>query len=152
MPIALLAALLSGCGTRSCTQMAAPPGIGLTVEAPLADRARDAALEVCWDGFCRRPRVALSQATRPGAQTCSDGACAVTAVPAPQRVGFGDVSGLPKRPVRVRLTLLDAAGATLLDRTIQVTPRPLYPNGRDCGEDGPATSITVQADGTLSER
>ncbi len=143
---------LTGCGLaepRTCTGIGTPVGVGVTVEPPLAAEAREVAMEVCWDGACRKPRLELFPDTRAGQQTCAGDTCSVTAVPLASKSGFGDVAGLPKRPVEVRLTLYGARREKLLDTTAQVTPKGRFPNGPGCGEGGPNARILVQGTGTI---
>nr|WP_055505805.1 hypothetical protein [Nonomuraea pusilla] len=147
------AALLSGCRQDlACTAIGTPVGVALTVEPPIAARARTADLSVCWDDSCRTPPMDLLPATRAGAQTCAGDSCSVPVEPTGGKHGFAAVEGLPKRPVRVRLVLRDAASRPVLDRTVQVTPRGRFPNGPECGEGGPNVDLTVEPDGTVRER
>ncbi|MER6951656.1 hypothetical protein ABT294_47330 [Nonomuraea sp. NPDC000554] len=152
--IVAAAAMLTGCGSEPphpCTLIGTPVGVGLTVEAPLAAKVRSATLEVCWDGSCRRPRLELFQGSRAGEQTCSGDTCSAVAVPTAEKQGFADVAGLPKRLVEVRLTLRGARGASLLDRTVRVTPKGRFPNGPECGEGGPNAMLTVDGGGSVRE-
>ncbi|MEU8106939.1 hypothetical protein AB0C18_24785 [Nonomuraea muscovyensis] len=155
VPALALAATLTGCGLAeppSCTLIGTPVGVGVTVEPPLAARVASAAVEVCWDGACHRPRLELHPETRPGAQTCAGENCSVTMEPTGGRAGFADVAGLPKRPVRVRVTLRDSRGEQLADTTIEVTPEGRFPNGPDCGEGGPNAAVVVDRQGTARLR
>ncbi|MEV4468405.1 MULTISPECIES: hypothetical protein [Nonomuraea] len=148
-----LAALLLACAacstTVECTAIGTPVGVSLAVRAPLAARAQEADLEVCWDGSCRRARAELFPTTRAGEQTCSGDTCSVTAVPTGDKHGFGGVAGLPARPVEVRLTLRDAQAKPLLERTVRATPKERFPNGPQCGAGGPNTTVTVMPDGSV---
>ncbi|MGN9782622.1 hypothetical protein ACTMTF_14420 [Nonomuraea sp. ZG12] len=138
-------ALLTGCAAeRPCTAVGAPVGVAVTVKAPLAARVADATLEVCWSGSCHRPRLELLPATAAAGETCAGDSCSVTMEPTGDEHGFGTVAGLPKSPVRVRLTLRDAGGGEVLDRTLQVTPKGRFPNGPDCGEAGPSAEVIAE--------
>ncbi|GAA2865178.1 hypothetical protein [Nonomuraea rubra] len=150
----LLLATLTACssGERPCTMMASLEGVHVDVDQAVAARAEHLAIEVCWDGACRRSSGELMPATRQGEQTCSGDTCSVTAVRTGAKFGFGTVSGLPKRPVEVRLTLSGAGGSEPVPaRTIRVTPKATFPNGPDCGEGAPQVKLTVAADGTVRE-
>ncbi|GAA3706862.1 hypothetical protein GCM10022224_085460 [Nonomuraea antimicrobica] len=152
-PALLLALLLTAACSDEviCTAIGTPVGVSVNVKAPLAARAESAEMEVCWDGSCERTRADLYPSTRPGTQTCSGDSCGVSAVPTADKHGFGDVQGLPKRQVQVRLTLRDAGSEPILERTVAVTPKGRFPNGPRCGEGGPNAVLTVEADGTLRE-
>ncbi|MCP2354496.1 hypothetical protein HD597_001516 [Nonomuraea thailandensis] len=126
-------------------------GVHVNVDQAVSARAERLAMEVCWDGTCRRSSGELMPATRPGEQTCSGDTCSVTAVRTGGKFGFGTISGLPKRPVEVRLTLGDGGPEPVLTRTIRVTPKATFPNGPDCGEGAPQVTLTVAADGTVRE-
>ncbi|MFG3436550.1 hypothetical protein ACGF0J_04810 [Nonomuraea sp. NPDC047897] len=146
---------LTGCALaepRVCTAIGTPVGVGVTVEPPLAARVASAAVEVCWDGSCHRPPLELHPVTRPGGQTCAGESCAVTMRPTGGATGFAQVAGLPKRPVRVRLTLRDSRGQELADTTVEVTPAGRFPNGPGCGEGGPNTAVMVDRHGTARPR
>lgn len=144
-------ALLTGCTAEpECTLIGAPVGVGVTVKAPLAARVADATLEVCWSGSCHHPGLELFPATAAAGETCAGDGCAVTMEPTGDQHGFGNVAGLPKSPVRVRLRLRDAAGVELLDRTLQVTPKGRFPNGPGCAEGGPSAELIAEG-GTVRE-
>ncbi|MEV0306962.1 hypothetical protein [Nonomuraea fuscirosea] len=142
--------LTAGCSDDvPCTLIGAAAGVSVHVREPLAARTESVELDVCWDGSCRQARATLHPSSRPGQETCSGDTCAVQAVPTGDKNGFGDVQGLPERPVRVRLTLRGGGSEPVLERTIEVTPRGLYPNGPDCGKAGPQAVLTVAGDGTV---
>ncbi|TMR96676.1 hypothetical protein [Nonomuraea basaltis] len=150
--LAVFCLLLAGCSDdKECTLIGTPVGVSVNVKGPLAGRAAAASMEVCWDGACESARVELMPTHRAGKETCSGDTCAVTPVPDGGKHGFGDVPGLPDRPVRVRLELLDAAGASVFERLLEVTPRLRYPNGPDCGAGGPNAMLTVEGDGAVRE-
>jgi hypothetical protein len=105
---------------------------------------------VCQNGTCRpaEVRLAPSTTTRPGG--CAGGVCSGSAVRTGGRQGFADVPGLAKSPVRVTVELRGTSGDRVLDRTVTVTPKGVFPNGPRCGEMGPQASLVV-ADGELRE-
>ncbi|WP_336205592.1 hypothetical protein [Nonomuraea sp. LPB2021202275-12-8] len=139
------AALLTGCEAEQiCTGIGTPVGVGVTVKAPLAGQVRDAELEICWSGSCRRPGLELFPSTAASGQTCTGDTCSAVMEPTGDKHGFAGVEGLPKSPVRVRLTLRDAGGDELLDRTLQVTPKGRFPNGPKCGEGGPNAQLVAE--------
>ncbi|WP_143590464.1 hypothetical protein [Thermoactinospora rubra] len=144
----VLCVLLSGC-EKDCTLVGAPAGVSLHVEAPVAARADTAELTVCWDGACRTPQVVLTPGSAPVSSGCTGEACAASMRPTGDKHGFGDVAGLPKKPVEVRLRLRDAEGRAVVDTRLEVTPEAVYPNGRDCGEAGPQAKVIVEGDGRV---
>jgi hypothetical protein len=147
----LACALLTGCSADpECTTIGTPVGVSVHVKGPLAGRAAAASMEVCWDGACKSAHVELMPSIRPGKESCSGDTCSVTAVPDGGKHAFGDLPGLPDRPVRVRLRLLDADEAPILDRGLDVTPRLRYPNGPDCGAGGPNAVLTVDGAGLVT--
>ena len=150
--LAAVSALLTGCQSDApCTLIGTSVGVGVNVEAPLAAKAESVSMEVCWDGTCRPVSVELRPSTRMTG-TCSGDTCSASGVPTADKHGFGDVKGLPKRKVEVRLTLRDASSAPILRRTAEVTPKGSFPNGPRCGEGGPSTALTVGGDGVVRER
>lgn len=136
-------ALLTACGgttgnTHPCTLMDAPAGIGVKVPTELANRTADATLTACWDGTCRKRTLRLRESEPEGQPVI--------------RPGFAVVRDLPAKPVRVTLVFKDPRGTTLLDRRISVTPKPTYPNGRDCSPAGHQARLTVTEEGSLIPR
>lgn len=146
--VLLAAALITGCAPepRACGLVAAVPGVGLTIEAPLASRVTRASMEVCWDGACRSSPLVLTPVRPSGAAVCAGESCPAAMVAAQ---GFAGMPGLPKRPVRVRVTLAGAGDDELFDESLDVTPRGSFPNGPGCGESGPAARIAAGANGDL---
>ncbi|MFV2120086.1 hypothetical protein ACE14D_17250 [Streptomyces sp. Act-28] len=165
--LALLA--VCGCsadGTRSCTLVDAPGGIGVEVPPELARGVADATLTVCWDDTCRKHTL-WARGTRPHepavpgdpvTTTRSAGATgspATTPLPAPERFvrpGFTAVRDLPGKPVLVILVLRSPQGATVLDRRIRITPQLTHPNGRNCSPGGHQAYLTVTEEGALVPR
>lgn len=146
---------LTGCGLaepRECTMIGTPVGVGVTVEPPLAARVAAAEVEVCWDGSCHLPPLELHPETRAGDQTCVGESCSARMEPTGGVTGFAEVAGLPKRPVRIRLTLRDPLGTQVADTAIEVTPAGRFPNGPDCGEGGPNATVVVDRHGTARSR
>lgn len=136
-------ALLTACGgatgnTHPCTLMDAPTGINVKVHPEPANRTADATLTACWDDTCRKRALRLRESEAEGQPVI--------------RPGFAVVHDLPAKPVRVRLVLKDQGGTTLLDRWISVTPKPTYPNGRDCSPAGHQARLTVTEEGSLIAR
>ncbi|WP_157847710.1 hypothetical protein [Streptomyces violens] len=142
-PLAALA-LLTACGgadgnTHPCTLMDAPAGIHVKVHPELANRTADATLTACWDDTCRKRTVQLREITRPEE-------------PATNWPGFATVRDLPGKPVRVTLVLKNQRDTTLLDQQVSVTPKPTYPNGRNCSPAGHQARVTVTEKGSLIPR
>ncbi|MFC9974987.1 hypothetical protein ACFVH6_29215 [Spirillospora sp. NPDC127200] len=149
--LALAAAALAACSPAGpdggCTAIGSPVGIGLDIAPADAARVSTAALRICWDGACRtaEPVLAPSGSAMPGDCDAGDpdAPCAASASPTGGKHGFADVPQLPETPVQVTVTLRDASGARLLERTATVTPKRTYPNGPDCGSGGPQAQLKV---------
>ena len=146
--IALLA--LAACGTgrgAECTLLGSSPGVRVDVKAPDASRVASASLRVCWNGVCHEPEIELRTSTTMVPMDCDgdepDAACGASASPDGGKTGFALVEGLPKTPVRVTLTLSDAQGRTVVEESVDATPKATFPNGRDCGEGPPQAELTV---------
>ncbi|WP_214319983.1 hypothetical protein [Nonomuraea sediminis] len=149
--IVALAALLTGCAQeRACTDIGAFAGVGVTLQPPLAAGVSRAELEVCWDGRCRRPVLELFPAQAAGQQTCTGSECSAKSTPTGGKYGMAEVPGLPKRRVQVTLALFDEASTKLLDRTVEITPEGLFPNGPECGELGPQGKLVVDGVGNIT--
>jgi hypothetical protein len=147
--------VLAACGSpgrsgAECSLVGSRTGVRLEIRPPLAADVGRATMKVCHDGACRTSAVRLepSTTTRPGG--CADGVCSGEAVRTGGRQGFAEVPGLPKKPVTVTVVLRDAAGRRVLDRTLAVTPKGMFPNGPRCGETGRQAGV-VAAGGRLTE-
>lgn len=141
----------AGSGERACTAIGTPVGIGLEIDKPLAGRVTSATIKACWGGKCWETEVELMPSSEPAPTTCEGEVCSAEVKPTGAKNGFADIQGLPGTPVEVTLTLL-GKGRTVLERTLDVTPRMLFPNGTDCPGGGPQTQLTVSGDGTVTER
>jgi hypothetical protein len=62
----------------------------------------------------------------------SGGVASQTCTPVPGK--FEERLHVPGRSPRVHITQRTTGGATYLDRTVEATYQPVYPNGRACGE------------------
>jgi hypothetical protein len=138
-----------GSGTQ-CTDVGAPTGVGLEVRPPFAARVARATMTVCHDGSCRTSKVRLDASTTTRSDGCSGDTCSASAVRTGGRHGFADVPGLSKSPAKVTVELRGPSGDRVLDRTVTVTPKGVFPNGPRCGEAGRQASVVV-ADGELRE-
>ncbi|MEO3828668.1 hypothetical protein [Actinomadura sp. B10D3] len=144
---------LAACGTegdgagRTCTAIGSMPGLRLAVPAPDAERIDSASMRVCWNGECREPLIELHPTSTAVSTGCDgdepDAACGASASPDGGKAGFAQVEGLPKQPVRVTVRLRDAEGRTVLDKSLDVTPKATFPNGPGCGEGRPQAVLTV---------
>jgi hypothetical protein len=146
--------VLAACGSPArsgaqCSLVGGRTGVRLEIRPPLAAEVGRATMKVCHDGACRTSAVPLdpSTTTRPGG--CADGVCSGEAVRTGGRQGFAEVPGLPKKPVTVTVVLRDDSGDRVLDRTLTVTPKGVFPNGPRCGEAGRQAGV-VAADGRLT--
>ncbi|MBK1784976.1 hypothetical protein [Prauserella cavernicola] len=144
----------AGAGPGACTAIGAPAGISVTV-APgsVAGEATAATLETCWAQSCRSSRVMLHPTTEAVDTGCTgdrpEDVCSAEVRETGEKDGFADVPGLPEQQVRVTLTITGADGGELTRQTLDLTPGPVYPNGKDCGVAGPQAQLDVAADGTV---
>lgn len=160
MVTAFLAAFLTSCGTvgpeGACTEIGARVGVGLSIEAPDADRVSKATMKVCWNGACERHDLELYPSTSAAPATCSgtdpDHACGASAVQTGGKHAFADISDLPHKPVRVAVALYSESGKRLLRDQITVTPKLTYPNGKQCDRTGAPQALLVFRNGALHPR
>lgn len=138
----------AGSGEHACTEIGTPVGIGLEVEPPLASKVTRATLEACWDGSCRTSHVNLMPSTSPARTTCVGDVCSADMEPTGGKNAFADIAGLPEKPVEVTLKLSGSSG-TVLERTLEVTPRMQFPNGPGCPGGGPQAQLTVSGAGDV---
>ncbi|WP_436775577.1 hypothetical protein [Yinghuangia sp. YIM S09857] len=147
-----------GCGAtsarseRHCTLIAGRIGVGLEIAAPHAERTAIAHLRACAGDVCREGDLQLNPSTAAVPDPCTGEVCAARVTPTGGKHGFLDMPGLTGAPLRVTLTLRDAAGAELLVREADVTPRESFPNGPDCGSNGFQAPVALAADGTFAGR
>ncbi|MGI5168333.1 hypothetical protein ACQEU3_28680 [Spirillospora sp. CA-253888] len=149
--LVLAAAALAACSPAGpeggCTAIGSPSGVGLDIAPADAARVSTAALKICWNGACRTAAPALAPSSGTVPDDCDagdpDAPCAASASPTGGKHGFADVPELPETPVQVTVTLRDASGARLLERTVTVTPKPTRPNGPDCDAGGPQARLKV---------
>lgn len=152
--------MLGACGSSSgtgigqaCTAIGARVGVSLDVKMP---DIKTASLRVCWDDRCATPEIILFPSSTVVATTCTgtkpDDTCSARSEPDGGQNGFGDIPDLPTKAVTVTVRLTDAAGATLVDRELALTPKTTYPNGPDCPAGGPQAGVAVDADGSVREQ
>jgi hypothetical protein len=139
-----------------CPNLALRKGIGLEIDPAYAPKVSKATLKTCWESTCHDSAIELYASSRTSAEPCTgtdpDSACAAVSVPTGGKNGFADLTDLPAAPVDVTLTLLDAAGALVTERSLRITPKVGYPAGPECGGGTPQTGLAVSPDGTVSER
>ncbi|MEU4743978.1 hypothetical protein AB0G02_26415 [Actinosynnema sp. NPDC023658] len=151
--------LATGCGVFgaggdvACTAIGTPVGVGVDIAHP---GVVSGSIEVCWDGSCATPSLALNPSSRIAGTTCTgtgpDDSCGASSEPTTGKHGFADVPELPARPVTVTLRLLDRSGSAVVDSRVVVTPAMAHPNGPDCPAGGPQAGISVGADGSVTAR
>jgi hypothetical protein len=150
--VAIALLLLTGCSgpELTCTMIAAPSGIGVTVAKDIAAEVTAVRLTVCHNGDCHDHAVELSPGSISVDQGCSgtdpDSVCSATAVPDGTKVGFADVPGLPAGPITIGAALTRSDKRTPL-KAIEVTTKTVYPNGPLCGGEGNQARVTISADG-----
>ncbi|MGH3437188.1 MAG: hypothetical protein ACRDRN_12055 [Sciscionella sp.] len=160
--MALLLVAATGCAKsessegHACTLIGTPVGIGVDIAAPMAARTRAATLLACWHGSCTMRTLTLRPTTTEGHPSCTgtqpSDSCSVRSVRTGGKNGFADLPRLPLKLVRVTLTLTGNGGNVLMHRTLHITPRQTYPNGRTCPSGGAQANVTVDASGRLSQR
>jgi hypothetical protein len=144
--------LAVGCSPMevACTEIGAPPGVGVTVEKTIAADVDALQLTVCWDGNCHDHDVELSPGSDMVDQGCDgndpDSACSATAVPNGTKVGFAEVPGLPSGTVMISATVRRSGREVRLPE-IEVEAAPTYPNGPQCGPEGTQAQVVVGASG-----
>lgn len=154
--------LVAGCGASAgsgggqpCTEIGAPTGVGVDIPAgPVATRAATASLEACWGGQCQDFRVELNPSTAPQSTCEHEGNGTVRCVDVGEtggKHGFANITDLPEQPVRLTLTVTGDGGARVAHGTVDVTPDPVYPNGRHCQAMGPQAQLVVDARGQVRE-
>ncbi|MGH3520751.1 MAG: hypothetical protein ACRDQ7_25925 [Haloechinothrix sp.] len=141
----------AGSGAQACTEIGTPVGIGLDVEPPLAAKVSAASLEACWDGSCRTAEVELFPSTAPAQTGCVGDVCSAELRPTKGKHGFADLADLPEEPVEVTVALTGKGGVTVLERTLEVTPRMQFPNGPDCGGAGTQAGVVVSGAGAVRD-
>ncbi|SFA72897.1 hypothetical protein SAMN05216266_10191 [Amycolatopsis marina] len=158
----LLLVAVTGCGGGSggpggqiCTEIGAPPGIGVDVAAPIAEQVTGGTLQVCWDGECVQRDLQLRPSTEAGETTCTgDGPednCSAQVSENGRKNAFADLRDLPQAPVRATLTLTGADGQ-VVRQELEVTPELTYPNGTECPPGGVQAHLVVDESGSVQER
>jgi hypothetical protein len=157
-----LATVVSACGPGGagmgggvlCTEIGSPTGIGVKIAPPLASDVSAADLRACWGDQCRTRELTLTHSTEVVATECAgdqpDDSCSARLGRTGGKNAFAGVRDLPTEPVRVTLTLTDSGGDSLVEQTLDVTPRLTYPNGPDCPSGGPQANLAVDADGGVT--
>jgi hypothetical protein len=144
--------VLTGCSPTeiACTEIGAPPGVGVTVDKALAPKVDAVRLTVCWDGKCHDRNVSLSPGSDTVDQGCNgagpDSACSATAVPNGTKIGFVEVPGLPAGTVMISATIRKAGKQVALPE-IAAQAKPTYPNGPQCPAQGNQVQVVVEASG-----
>jgi hypothetical protein len=122
---------------------------------PAGPDVADATLEACWAGECQTHPVGLFPSTTAVEETCSgdrpEDVCSARSRETGGKHGFVELPDLPAEPVRLTLTATDATGARLAGRTLDVTPKMVYPNGPECDAGGPQARLTVDSTGKISD-
>jgi hypothetical protein len=136
-------------GERACTMIGAQVGIGLDLEPAAAAKVGSATLVACWASTCDTQDLVLSPSTAAASTTCTGDkptdSCSARMTPTGGKHGFATLPGLPAEPVRVTVRL-----SAFPEQTLEVTPKPVYLNGPDCGGGGPQATLHVDANGVVS--
>ena len=134
----------------ACTEIGAPPGVAVTVDKAIAADVDDVRLTVCWDGSCNDHEVQLAPGSDTVDQGCNgsdpDSACSATAVPNGTKVGFADVPGMPTGTITISAAVRRAGKQVVLPE-IDLQSKPTYPNGPQCGPQGPQAQVVVGGSG-----
>jgi hypothetical protein len=145
-----VAAVLSGCAgqERVCTQIAAQPGVSVTVERTIAATVSALRLTVC-TAECVTRTVDLAPGSDTVDQGCSgddpDDSCSASASPNGELVGFVVIDGLAAGPVRVAAEAVDS-GRTRSYPEITTTAVLVYPNGPGCSGEAAQAAVRVDRD------
>ncbi|WP_370946179.1 hypothetical protein AB5J62_00870 [Amycolatopsis sp. cg5] len=149
--VALVLVTVTACGAvgsgggPECTAIGASTGIGVDLAPEVAAAITGGQMEVCWNGDCHTKELTLSPSTKAGPTTCTNAdVCSAQAVPTGGKHGFADLPGLPAAEVKV--TVGFDGGPT---RTVHLIPKMLFPNGPDCGGQGPQGQLELVADGSV---
>ena len=140
--------VVTGCSAPeiACTQIGAPSGVSVTVDADIAPGVEALQVSACWGGTCTTRPVELNPGYDSIDQGCDgtqpDAACSASASPNGTLVGFLDVADLPVGQITVRAT------AQLADRKrafadASVTAETVYPNGPNCPGAGNQVKVTI---------
>ena len=78
--------------------------------------------------------------------TDTNSACSATAVPNGTKVGFAEVPGLPTGTITIGATVRRADKERVLPK-IEAQAEPTYPNGPQCGPQGPQAQVVLGASG-----
>src|SRR5699024_430620 len=144
-----------GCGAGpggaggACTQIGAPAGISVDVEAAQAGDTTGGDLRVCWDGSCVTRELDLDRSTASTNETCESGMCSAESTRTGEKNGFVTVSELPTEQVEVTLTLVDDDGDRVVHETLPVTAEETHPNGPDCPAGGAQAGLVVTSTGEV---
>ncbi|WP_436789005.1 hypothetical protein [Yinghuangia sp. YIM S10712] len=151
--LALAVVVAAGCGssspTHTCTLVGTMPGVGVRVTGTAATGAAEVQARACQQGSCQDVTVRLMPSRGTSSSGCDGDMCSAVTTPLPERNGFIDLTGLTTAPVRLSLTVRDAAGGTITAGEITVTPGGTYPNGPNCGVGSPQAQVLV-ADGGIT--
>lgn len=152
--------LLAGCASAEhapCTEIGAPAGVGVNIEATIAQHVtNDATLRVSWGSTNIEAELTLAPSTDAVDQGCSgeneSSVCSATASPTGGKTGFADVPQLPAEPVDVTLVLTELDGEPRVLDQVQLTPAATYPNGPNCPVGGNQAQLRVDATGEVHPR
>ncbi|MEO3926583.1 hypothetical protein ABGB07_22355 [Micromonosporaceae bacterium B7E4] len=146
---------LAGCtrtGEKTCNLIDTPKGIGITIDATIAERVDTAEMTVCWDGSCQTQPVALRESSRTVDDGCiesgPDTVCAAREEPTGEEAGFVRLPDMPPGPVEVTVALADLAGSRIVNETLTLDPKMVDSPG-ECGGIRSQGQITVSADGKV---
>lgn len=134
-------ALLAGCdrfgGEDYCTLVDAQSGVSISVDAAFAPKVDAAVLSVCRGELCDRRSFTLRRTADVGSLVG-------------KKFDRITIAGLRDDPARISLTISDAKGQIVADRTLDVTPSVSYPNGKGCGPRVVSVALVVDAAGTIT--
>lgn len=141
-------AACSSVGQTVCTEIGAPTGVGITVDATIAEQVSDElVVEVAWGDEVVEANVLLYPSTSAVDDGCSgdepDASCSATVQPTGGKSGFADVNELPEASVDVTVHLRDTNGEPLPPHESRVVAEATYPNGPDCPAGGVQAYVTV---------
>lgn len=134
----------AGGGGTACTDIGAFHGVAFTVDPSGAEGVETALMELCRDGGCVEYELGFTQETRTVNEDCADGTCWAEAEETGGLQARVPVDDLPTEPVDVRIELRADDGEALLTDELSAAPEMVYPNGPDCGAQGPQLGLEIE--------
>ncbi|WP_017536930.1 hypothetical protein [Nocardiopsis halophila] len=137
-----------GGGGTTCTDIGAPRAVTFTVAPSDAEGVEAAEMELCQDDACEDYEFVFTEDTRAVAERCEEGTCAAEAEETGGLRAQVLIDDLTTGPADVRIELRGTDGEALSAHEAAAAPEMVYPNGPDCGAQGPQLGLEIE-DGEL---